>query len=138
MIGRTSREARQNRLRERCVELSGISRSKIMEILRDRNQFRQLLNADDDWTLDELVEIEENIMLKLKEEEQQEAMIREAEERNELEHYINKQQNLALPCPLCKEREIFLTGAVFHCSCGFRLDTNMDCVSLEQLRERLG
>eukprot|EP00512_Aurantiochytrium_limacinum_P000689 CAMPEP_0171485410 /NCGR_PEP_ID=MMETSP0958-20121227/529_1 /TAXON_ID=87120 /ORGANISM="Aurantiochytrium limacinum, Strain ATCCMYA-1381" /LENGTH=244 /DNA_ID=CAMNT_0012018195 /DNA_START=60 /DNA_END=794 /DNA_ORIENTATION=- len=156
-----ARASRRARLAQRCVDrlklnrserlrryrMQGTSRDQIrdqtLQVLREElSQFSAEENPFDE---EELLLLEQDVLNEIYAEEERVMRSFEAEERaraQELEHYAEiaehaEASSQVVVCPICMQNQLHLSGTVFHCNCGFRLDARNECFSLGQLQQRL-
>mmetsp|Transcript_2246 Transcript_2246/g.4275 ORF Transcript_2246/g.4275 Transcript_2246/m.4275 type:complete len:256 (-) Transcript_2246:1383-2150(-) len=152
-----AREERRRRLAERCINRVRSERRGRLQRMRmqslesdDRESgFKQATRTaisnefENNLTPEDLLLVEQQIIQELWQEEEEAMIEYERREREkaqlELDYYAEFSQNCndQVVCPICCTENLHNTDSVFHCACGFRLDTKNECFSLEQFRERL-
>ncbi|GBG26551.1 RPA-interacting protein [Hondaea fermentalgiana] len=157
-----ARDSRRERLAQRCKDRLKSARRDRLRTHRIRTLAEQVIREEigaleEPLCEEDLLRLEKEVLAELYADEERALRELEAEDRaraRELEHYARQEEAMSstheqqqrsiqtassaqLLCPVCMRAHLHLRGTVFHCDCGFRLDAKNECVSLEQLRQRL-
>ncbi|KAG1672656.1 RPA-interacting protein A [Nymphon striatum] len=97
----------------------------------------QLLNdSSEDEADEEIISFIDMVKEELLETEKQ--IILEYEKNtNFTNNAVNNFHSDAVTCPICKKNPLMLNNGILFCTCGIRLNTEQDCISMSNIKEQL-
>ncbi|KAK2558323.1 RPA-interacting protein A [Acropora cervicornis] len=135
--------------RKRCLERLKNGRQKFVDRFRRNSNSDESLvvkeadyNATEDYSLDEVLTIMDEIQKELMEEERSILAHEQYEENLKFEEAslcaaIECLRTDEVLCPVCKSKPLHQNKQVIFCACGLRIDTEYDAVNLSYVRGQI-